>query len=701
MKIRVVLKLVVYLAVLCGIALQSTAQINDASHIKTFSIQYSGIYQLQDSYTIIYDNTAEAAKLNSFQVFFYGPDRKAIAETQVQSFPIDGKIQTFFLTAPVIGFSDVEFSVVSLHSGEIENFPSNVGGILALNELSEVPEPEEQRDDTENAEGPSVVEEIKIDVSEEPPESIQESTQESIEPKEDEPSSPPSLSAEDKQRLLDTKTKVTELLKTLQEKSPAGTPDTLKDTNAHLDGLLGDINNLSDVASAEKQTDIKTKIDALGADILSKKQSPDDAQKRNELDALKSEILAQRSQLDELLSQNIEPEDATTLDNLDSIIEQLEARLTAINIPEAIGPNAIQAWDQQYLALKSQLDLALSPAFDWIVLVGLLVLAGLLLGLFLKTLMGGKAKAKPLKSTLNFTETPGIIFAASPMLAGNVAAPLAPAGQLAAAQLQMLSGPYSILKQAYLATGRIGYAQVGIPSAEDYAFGTGFLVSDRHVVTNRHVHGLYGHYLLDKSDPGGIEFIAEKGKDASDFVPFNGEPPQLLPELDIAIYTLARPVTNRTPIALKPMETEALDGRDVVVIGYPDTHTPEKAEVLAVVEDDPVFAVKRLSQGQIFRHSTDIDTPYGVETSVSESKTSAFLMPAICHNASTMGGNSGSPLLDIKNGQLLGVHFKGFKVFNQEEAANLAMAISQLTKSEQLNKLSSVTPITVKTDKIS
>ena len=701
MKMRGVLKLVVYLAVLCGIALQSTAQINDASHIKTFSIQYSGIYQLQDSYTIIYDNTAEAAKLNSFQVFFYGPDRKAIAETQVQSFPIDGKIQTFFLTAPVIGFSDVEFSVVSLHSGEIENFPSNVGGILALNELSEVPEPEEQRDDTENAEGPSVVEEIKIDVSEEPPESIQESTQESIEPKEDEPSSPPSLSAEDKQRLLDTKTKVTELLKTLQEKSPAGTPDTLKDTNAHLDGLLGDINNLSDVASAEKQTDIKTKIDALGADILSKKQSPDDAQKRNELEALKSEILAQRSQLDELLSQNIEPEDATTLDNLDSIIEQLEARLTAINIPEAIGPNAIQAWDQQYLALKSQLDLALSPAFDWIVLVGLLVLAGLLLGLFLKTLMGGKAKAKPLKSTLNFTETPGIIFAASPMLAGNVAAPLAPAGQLAAAQLQMLSGPYSILKQAYLATGRIGYAQVGIPSAEDYAFGTGFLVSDCHVVTNRHVHGLYGHYLLDKSDPGGIEFIAEKGKDASNFVPFNGEQPQLLPELDIAIYTLARPVTNRTPIALKPMETEALDGRDVVVIGYPDTHTPEKAEVLAVVEDDPVFAVKRLSQGQIFRHSTDIDTPYGVETSVSESKTSAFLMPAICHNASTMGGNSGSPLLDIKNGQLLGVHFKGFKVFNQEEAANLAMAISQLTKSEQLNKLSSVTPITVKTDKIS
>ena len=700
MNLRVTLKLFVYLAFLCGIALQSAAQSNDASQIKTFTIQYSGIYQLQDSYTIIYDNTAQAAKLNSFQVSFYGSDRNAIAKTEPQFFPIDGKIQTFFLDAPIVGFTDVEFSVLSLHSGEIENFPANVGGVLALNELSEIPEPvePEPEEESQNALGTSNSEEIKAEVSvelQEPEEELQE----------DELTSPPTLSEDHKQRLTDARTKATELLKTLQAISLEGSsdilPDTLKDTNARLDSLLQNIKNLSEEASAEKQTGLKTEIDNLGTDVLSKKQAHDNALKRDEIDGSKSELLELRRQVDGLLAQNIEPENAATFENLETHLEQVSARITAIDVPNTLGPNAIQIWEQQYLALQNQLELALSPTFDWKVLVGLLVLAGLLLGLFLKTSMGAKAKVKPLKSALKFTDTPGVIFAASPMLAGNVAAPLAPAGQLAAAQLQMLSGPYSILKEAYLATGRIGYAQVGIPSAEDYAFGTGFLVSDRHVVTNRHVHGLYGHYLLDKSDPGGIEFIAEKGKDVSDFVPFNGEPPQLLPELDIAIYTLARPVTNRTPIALKPMETEALDGRDIVVIGYPDTHTPEKAEVLAVVEDDPVFAVKRLSQGQIFRHSTDIDTPYGVETSVSESKTSAFLMPAICHNASTMGGNSGSPLLDRKNGQLLGVHFKGFKVFNQEEAANLAMAISQLTQSKPLNKHSSVTPITTRTDKIS
>lgn len=270
-------------------------------------------------------------------------------------------------------------------------------------------------------------------------------------------------------------------------------------------------------------------------------------------------------------------------------------------------------------------------------------------------------------------------------MAERVAAPLVPAGQMVAAQLQMLNGPYAVLKDAYLATGRIGYAQVGIPSAKDYAFGTGLLISDQHIMTNRHVHGLYGHYLLDKSDPGGIEFIAEKGKDASDFIPFNGERPRLLPKLDIAIYTLARPVTTRSPISLNPIETEILEGRDIIVIGYPDTHTPQKAEILDVVESNPVFAVKRISQGRIFRHSTNTSAALGVETSVNRSKTSSFNMPAICHNAVTMAGNSGSPVLDIKDGRLLGIHFKGFKVFNQKEAANLAMTIAQIMQNKALN----------------
>lgn len=281
----------------------------------------------------------------------------------------------------------------------------------------------------------------------------------------------------------------------------------------------------------------------------------------------------------------------------------------------------------------------------------------------------------------------GVVFPGSPMQAANVATPLSPAGQLTASNLQMLNGQFQVLRPAYHATGRIGYAQEGKPTSEDYSFGTGFLISPNHVMTNRHVHGFYGHYLTSDEDCGGIEFIAEKDKDASDFIPFNGQPPLLLEGLDIAIYTLSRSAGNRTPINRVPIPTDELEGRDIAVVGYPDTHDPNNPDILAVVEDNPIFAVKRISQGKIFRHSTDNDNPYGVEVNVNETDKKKFPMQAICHNASTLGGNSGSPILDLKTGELLGVHFAGHKIFNQKEAANLAMAIAQLTEHSDIKNV--------------
>ena len=273
----------------------------------------------------------------------------------------------------------------------------------------------------------------------------------------------------------------------------------------------------------------------------------------------------------------------------------------------------------------------------------------------------------------------GVLFSGSPLLAANVAAPLSTAGQLTASSLQMLSGQFAALRPAYQATGRIGYAQEGKPSGEDYAFGTGFLVSPNHVITNRHVHGFYSEYLTG-ADCGGIEFIAEKDKDASDFYEFDGNPPVLVPGLDIAIYTLAKSVKDREPIARIPLPTDGLEGREIVVVGYPDTFNPDDPELLKALEKDPVFAVKRISQGHIFRHSTDTDDPYGVQATVTENETTEFPMAAICHNASTMTGNSGSPILDAKTGELLGVHFAGYKIFNKKEAANLAMAIAYIVE---------------------
>ena len=326
------------------------------------------------------------------------------------------------------------------------------------------------------------------------------------------------------------------------------------------------------------------------------------------------------------------------------------------------------------------------------------------LGTFFKRMLRTKQSkplsptAKPIASKLSMRpskplerpENGGTLFAGSPLLAANVATPLSPAGQLTASHLQMLTGQFAILKPAYQATGRIGYAQEGKPTSEDYSFGTGFLITPNHVMTNRHVHGFYGHYLTSDEDCGGIEFVAEKDKDASDFIPFNGEPPLLLDGLDIAIYTLSRPAENRTPIDRVPIPTEELDGRAIAVIGYPDAYDLTDPDVLAVVEDDPIFAVKRISQGKIFRHSTDDDDPYGVQVKIMEDDKNDFPMEAICHNASTLGGSSGSAVVCKKTGDLIALHFGFDSAYEWEEAANFAVAGENLA--DEITKI--INPVT-------
>lgn len=294
------------------------------------------------------------------------------------------------------------------------------------------------------------------------------------------------------------------------------------------------------------------------------------------------------------------------------------------------------------------------------------------------------AAAKPVRFTRSMLQKPerhdrgGVVFAGSPMVAGAASAgpaALAPAGQMIPSGLQTLTGPYAALKPAYMATGRIGGPQEGVPTNNDVAFGTGFLVTPNHVMTNQHVYEFYKHYLTGK-DCGGIEFIAERDRDASDYIPFNGEPPMIFPDMDIAIFTLARPAAKRTPIARVSVPTQDLDGQDVITVSYPCPFETDET-MLSVVEEDPIFAVKRLSQGKVFRHSTDTDTPYGVRMTVDSRINPSGSMDAICHNASTLGGSSGAPILTA-DGQLVGVHFAGDRAFNGKEAANLAMAIEAL-----------------------
>ncbi len=291
-------------------------------------------------------------------------------------------------------------------------------------------------------------------------------------------------------------------------------------------------------------------------------------------------------------------------------------------------------------------------------------------------------------------ENEGIIFPNSPLVATAVISPSAgllptpgavaptiPPNQLVPDGLQNLTGDFVHLQKAYHATGRIGFAQDGVPDGNDKSFGTGFLISPTQVMTNRHVYESRKNELTGNSpDIGGIEFIAEKDNGETDFIPFNGEVPVFIKNLDIVIFTLVQ-ASKRTPLKLARVD-KPLHDRDVIVIGYPHPH-PITERVLSVVEKNPIFAVKRVSQGKIFKHASDDKDPYGIETYVETTISSTGKISAICHNSPTLSGNSGSPVLDAKSGALLGVHFKGLRFLNPEDNANLAMTIENILKNRE------------------
>ena len=199
-----------------------------------------------------------------------------------------------------------------------------------------------------------------------------------------------------------------------------------------------------------------------------------------------------------------------------------------------------------------------------------------------------------------------------------------------------------VLGQAIRAAGRIE-----VDRHELDWLGTGWLVADDVVVTNRHVAAEFGRRqgerFVFRQGFGGtiasrIDFREEMGgSGAREFalarilhIEDDGGPDvaflQVTPRADDA---LARPIplAARTPRARQ----------QVAVIGYParDSRIPEQDLMLRIFGN--VFDKKRLAPGQVKR----------VENGL------------VLHDCSTLGGNSGSVVLDLETGEALALHFSG------------------------------------------
>ena len=192
--------------------------------------------------------------------------------------------------------------------------------------------------------------------------------------------------------------------------------------------------------------------------------------------------------------------------------------------------------------------------------------------------------------------------------------------------------------------------------------GTGWLVAEDLIVTNRHVAREFGRrgtagFTFRVGVNGGpmtarLDFLEEDQRASSleygvsDIVWI--APPS---EADVAFMRLTRTVRDRPLPAVVPL-AESIDRDDfIAAIGYParDPRVPDQDLVRQIFGD--VYEKKRLAPGQIIEVSDD----------------------ELEHDCSTLGGNSGSVLVNLRTGRAVGLHFSG--VFLE---ANFAVPASRI-----------------------
>jgi endonuclease G len=178
--------------------------------------------------------------------------------------------------------------------------------------------------------------------------------------------------------------------------------------------------------------------------------------------------------------------------------------------------------------------------------------------------------------------------------------------------------------------------------------GTGFVVGDGLLMTNRHVAELFASGL------GRDELSFIPGQSAAvDFLRERDRPDSLLfqirrvamvhPYWDMALLVVDGLATV-DPLRLSTVPPGDLREHDVAVVGYPALDPRNAVDIQNKIFGG-VFNIKRLQPGKL-REVTDI-------------RSFGHPVAAVTHDSSTLGGNSGSAVVDVASGEVVGLHFAG------------------------------------------
>jgi endonuclease G, mitochondrial len=214
----------------------------------------------------------------------------------------------------------------------------------------------------------------------------------------------------------------------------------------------------------------------------------------------------------------------------------------------------------------------------------------------------------------------------------------------------------------------IGRVEVyGIPNLP-YG-GTGFVVGADLIMTNRHVAQIFAEGLgltglvFRPGVGSAVDFKRERSSEASQLFKVRGVR-MIHPYWDIALLHIDRIADGHQPLVLSLETPDQLKDREVAVVGYPAFDPRNPADVQNKVFRG-IYNVKRLQPGFLRGRRT-------VESF-------AHQVFAMEHDASTLGGNSGSAVLDVKSGTIVALHFAGIYL-----DANFTVPAAELARDQRV-----------------
>ncbi|QGJ71794.1 Serine protease [Planctomycetales bacterium 10988] len=229
------------------------------------------------------------------------------------------------------------------------------------------------------------------------------------------------------------------------------------------------------------------------------------------------------------------------------------------------------------------------------------------------------------------------------------------------------------IEQKLLSIGRLEIP--GHPSLP-YA-GTGFVVGQRRdgrsiLMTNRHVAEIFSTGIGDNNldfvagQRVDVDFLQEFGRIKKDSLKVE-RVVMIHPFWDMALLEVRGLSPQRQPLTLRTDPPEQFAENEVVVVGYPG-YDPEPDVVYQQTQARifrSVYYVKRLQPGVL--KTRDEVPSYG------------RTVPAITHDCSTLGGNSGSAVINVKSGDVIALHFAGAYL-----RANYAIPIHDLAQDQRV-----------------